>query len=61
MDFEEVIEEQVECVARSLNPYKAPGLNGISNAVLKHCTDLLASCLGPIYRATFSAEYYPSS
>jgi ribonuclease HI len=58
-DFEEVTNEQIERVASSLNPYKAPGLNGISNSVLTHCGDILAPYLGPIYRATFNANYYP--
>ena len=57
--FEEVSNEQIERVAKSLNPYKAPGLNGISNSVLTHCADLLTPHLGPIFRATFNASYYP--
>ena len=60
-DFEEVTNEQIERVATSLNPYKAPGLNGISNSVLTHCGDMLAPYLGPIFRATFNANYYPAS
>jgi len=59
IEFEEVTNEQIEQVAKSLNPYKAPGLNGISNSVLTHCADLLAPRLGPIFRATFDTSYYP--
>src|SRR5271155_3313845 len=59
IDFEEVSNEQIACVAKGLNPYKAPGLNGISNSVLTHCADLLTPYLGPIYRATFNVGYYP--
>ena len=58
-DFEEVTNEQIERVATKLNPYKAPGLNGISNSILTHCGDILAPHLGPIFRATFNADYYP--
>ena len=59
MGFEEVSNEQIARVAKGLNPYKAPGLNSISNSVLTHCADLLAPYLGPIYRATFDVGYYP--
>ena len=58
--FEEITDEQIERVAKSLNAYKAPGVNGISNSVLTHCADLLAPHLGPIYRATFNVGYYPN-
>jgi hypothetical protein len=53
IDFEKISDEQIARKARSLNAYKAPGVNGISNVVLTHCTDLLAPHLGPIFRATF--------
>ena len=59
--FEEVTDEQIEHVAQTLNPYKAPGLNGISNSVLTHCADILAPHLGPVFRASFNADYYPAS
>jgi len=59
IDFEEVTEEQIVRVAKSLNPYKAPGINGISNSILTHCANSLAPRLGPIYRATFDLSYYP--
>ena len=58
--FEEVTDEQIERVAGTLNPYKAPGINGISNSVLTHCADILAPHLGPIFRASFNADYYPA-
>ena len=57
--FEEVSNEQIARVAKGLNPYKAPGLNSISNSVLTHCADLLTPYLGPIFRATFNVGYYP--
>ena len=60
INFEEVTDKQIACKAKRLNAYKAPGVNGISNAVLTHYVDLLASRLGPIFRATFNANYYPA-
>ncbi|KAF8817601.1 hypothetical protein BYT27DRAFT_7072729, partial [Phlegmacium glaucopus] len=57
--FEDITDDQVERVAKTLNPYKAPGLSGILNAVLTHCADLLATHLGHIFRATFDREHYP--
>jgi hypothetical protein len=58
--FEEITNGQIERVAKSLNAYKAPGANGISNSILTHCADLLAPHLGPIYRATFNVDHYPN-
>src|ERR1700678_1885780 len=60
IEFEEVTDEQIAHKARRLNAYKAPGVNGISNAVLTHCADLLAPRLGPIFRATFKVNHYPA-
>ncbi|KJA21598.1 hypothetical protein HYPSUDRAFT_1088315, partial [Hypholoma sublateritium FD-334 SS-4] len=57
--FRYISDNQIKRVAKQLNPYKAPGLNDISNAVLTHCSEQLAPYLGPIYRATFSLEHYP--
>src|SRR5271168_2977524 len=59
IEFEEVTNDQISRVAKGLNPYKAPGLNSISNSILTHCADLLAPHLGPIFRATFNVGYYP--
>jgi hypothetical protein len=58
--FKEITNGQIERVAKSLNAYKAPGANGISNSILTRCTDLLAPHLGPIYRATFNVDHYPN-
>ena len=57
--FEEVTDEQICRVAKNLSPYRAPGLNNISNSVLTHCIDLLVKFLGPIYRTTFQLNHYP--
>lgn len=48
-NFKHVIDEQIVRVAKKLSPYKAPGLNDISNSVLTHCVDQLAPYLGHIY------------
>jgi len=57
--FRAVTDEHIIRVAKNLNPYKAPGMNEIPNAVLTHCIDLLVGHLGPIYRATFKLDHYP--
>src|SRR5277367_1055212 len=57
--FEEVANEQIARIAKSLNPYKAPGLNGISNSILTKCADLISPHLGTIVRSTFRVGYYP--
>ncbi|KAA1478292.1 hypothetical protein DENSPDRAFT_748331, partial [Dentipellis sp. KUC8613] len=43
-----------------LSPYKAAGDDGIPNAVYKECSDDLVPYLGPLYRATFALNLYPS-
>ena len=45
------------CVAR-LCPYKAPGEDGIPNAVIKESLDLIAEYLLEIYWATFTLNTY---
>ncbi|KAF8804862.1 hypothetical protein BYT27DRAFT_7059669, partial [Phlegmacium glaucopus] len=50
--FEDVTDNQIERVARSLSPYKAPGLSGIPNMVLKYCAERISPHLGPIFQAT---------
>lgn len=57
--FKEITNDHAARVAKRLSPYKAPGLNDISNSVLTHCTEQLIPYLGPIYRATFRAKHYP--
>ncbi|KAF8955093.1 hypothetical protein BDZ97DRAFT_1624694, partial [Flammula alnicola] len=58
-ELQEITDEQILGAARKLSPYKAPGLNGISNSILTHSADQLALYLGPIYRATFKLKHYP--
>ena len=46
--------KQYECVIGCLSPYKAHGVDGISNDESIQCADLLILHLGPLYRATFT-------
>ena len=58
--FSDISNEQITRAIKRLHPFKAPGMNGISNAVLINCERLLTPFLGPIFRATFDLEHYPS-
>ncbi|RPD60881.1 hypothetical protein L227DRAFT_485469, partial [Lentinus tigrinus ALCF2SS1-6] len=44
---------------KALRSFKAPGPDAIPNEVYKHCADTLTPVLGPLFRATFSLNYYP--
>lgn len=46
---------------QSLQPFKAPGPDGIPNIVLKRCADELADHLYFIYRAVFELDVYHQS
>ena len=46
--------------AAKLKLFKAPGPDGIPNAVLRNCIDMLAKRLYFIFRAIFELEVYPS-
>ncbi|KAJ3499955.1 hypothetical protein NMY22_g19430 [Coprinellus aureogranulatus] len=59
-DVETVTDDDIREAIGKLQPYKAPGPNGISNSVFTHCADILIPYLGPIFRATFTARHYPS-
>ena len=43
-----------------LKPYKAPGIDGILNILLKECTEALINNLYYIYKAVFNLDAYPS-
>ena len=58
-EFTNVTNEQIQQAIARLSPYKAPGPNGARNIVFVGCAGLLVSFLGPIFRATFTLEYYP--
>ena len=51
--------DEVKRAIKKLKPYKAPGLNEISNSVLTHCINELTPYLGLIYRAVFKHRHYP--
>jgi len=57
--YSPITNSQIEHAIGRLSPYKAPGADGISNAVFIRCTDLLIPHLGPLYRATFMLGVYP--
>lgn len=59
--FQQITDEQIQRAIDKLRPYKAPGPDGIPNAVYKRCSDLLIPYLGPLFRSTFTLDYYPAS
>ncbi|TFK18721.1 hypothetical protein FA15DRAFT_556530, partial [Coprinopsis marcescibilis] len=46
-----ITEERVKEHIKRLSPYKAPGLDGIANAVFKECADILSPILAHIFTA----------
>ena len=52
--------ERVANTLTKVNPHKAPGPSGISNAILKHCAQLLAPHLATIYSAICKFKHYPT-
>ena len=42
-----------------MNPFKATGPSGLSNARLTHCADLLTPYLGCLYCTTFQLNTFP--
>jgi len=58
-EFNPITDKQIHRAITKLSPYKAPGLNGISNIVFIKCADILVPYMGPIFRATFSLRVYP--
>ena len=59
-EYEPITDEQIKRVVIKLSPFKAPNANGIPNAVIKQCTDVLIPYLGPLFRVTFDLKAYPS-
>jgi hypothetical protein len=56
-----ITEEQLHRVIKKLSPYKAPGPDGIPNAIFKNCADVLTPHLLRIYKAVFLLNtYYPA-
>jgi len=58
-NFIAIKDEQIHRAISCLEPYKAPGADGISNMVLIQCVELLIPHLGPIYQATLRIGVYP--
>lgn len=59
-EFTLTTDPQIHRAIEKLAPFKAPGLNGVSNVVFKKCADLLVPQMGPIFRATFTLGVYPT-
>ena len=59
-EYEPITDKQIKRAVIKLNPFKVPGANGIPNAVIKQCTDILIPYLGPLSRVTFELKVYPS-
>jgi len=57
--YEKIKNKEIKEVIGKLNPYKAPGLNEISNSILTHCEKQLTPYLGPIFRASMKLKHYP--
>jgi len=56
-----ITNKHIQCAINELQPYKAPGPNGIPNIVIKQSTTALMPYLGILFRATFELEVYPDS
>jgi hypothetical protein len=46
---------------QKLNPFKAPGLSGISNTILKNCASIIVPYLSTIYTTICSLNHYPEN
>lgn len=53
-------DKQLKRAIDKMLPYKATAPGTTPNCVLKEAKDLLIPYLGPLFRATFHLEYYPS-
>jgi ribonuclease HI len=58
-EFSLPTDAQIMRVFKKLAPGKATSPGTPSNDLLRNCADLLAPFIGPLYRATFSINYYP--
>ena len=57
--YEPISDEQIQCTIAKMSPFNATGPNGLSNAVLTHCADLLTPYLGCLYHTIFCLNTYP--
>ena len=58
-EFSNITDDEIYQAIGKLAPFKAPGPNGIPNAVFIHAAEHLVPFMGPIYRATFNHDFYP--
>jgi ribonuclease HI len=59
-EYEPITDAQIRRAIDKLNPFKAPGENGIPNVLIKQCADILLPYIGPLFRATFELKTYPA-
>jgi len=59
--FTPITDNQIYRMIKRLRQYKAPGPDGIPNAMLIWNVDLIVLYLGPLYRATFKLGIYPNN
>jgi len=59
--FTPITDDQIYRMIKRLGPYKAPGPDGIPNAMLIRNADLIVLYLGPLYWATFKLGIYPDN
>ena len=52
--------KDIRLTINKLKPYKAPGLDGIQNVVLKECADIIINNLCFIFKAILELNAYPS-
>lgn len=52
--------KDIKSVVKTLKPYKAPGIDGIQNVVLKECTETIIDNLFYIFKAILRLNIYPS-
>jgi ribonuclease HI len=57
--FTNISNEQIAFAIDKLKPYKASKSNSIPNSVFTHAREVLVPHLGPLFRATYSLNYYP--
>jgi ribonuclease HI len=57
--FQSITKEQLNRVITKIKPFKTPGPDGIPNAIFKECRKTLVHWLVPLFKATFSLNYYP--
>jgi ribonuclease HI len=58
--FPSFMPDRIASTLTKINPHKAPGPSGISNAILKHCATTLAPRLSHIYAAICNLKHMPA-